>query len=132
MQPETVVLPLRLDVEVYSGIAPPPQLLKAMSGARDAGRPTPKTNRATSANGRPPVARPVSLGKLPSGASAGSPRPGSSGKTIFSQPLPEYFQAPPSYEDAIAADMRPVDAPRPNYAPPPAGEDNILRGDEKN
>lgn len=45
--------------------------------------------------------------------------------------LPVYSEAPPSYEDAIATDLPPVDAPRPDYAPPPAGDDNVLRGDEK-
>lgn len=37
--------------------------------------------------------------------------------------LPEYGDAPPSYEDAIASDVPPVMAPRPQYAPPPPGED---------
>ena len=47
------------------------------------------------------------------------------------QPPPMYSDAPPSYEDAIASNLPPVDAPRPDYAPPPPGEDDILRSDEK-
>lgn len=47
------------------------------------------------------------------------------------QPEQAYSDAPPSYEDAIASDLPPVDARRPEYAPPPAGEDEVLRSDEK-
>lgn len=47
------------------------------------------------------------------------------------QAPPEYSDAPPSYEDAIASNLPPVDAPRPDYAPPPPGEDDVLRSDEK-
>jgi hypothetical protein len=39
---------------------------------------------------------------------------------------PEYGDAPPSYEDAIASDLPPVRAQRPQYAPPPMGEDGKL------
>ena len=44
---------------------------------------------------------------------------------------PSYSDAPPSYEDAIATRLAPIDARRPEYAPPAAAEDNVLRGDEK-
>jgi len=47
------------------------------------------------------------------------------------QEAPMYSDAPPSYEDAIASNIPPVDAPRPAYEPPPAGEDDLLRRDEK-
>lgn len=47
------------------------------------------------------------------------------------QPPPDYAEAPPSYEDAIANDLPPVDAPRPEYVPPPSGDDHMLRQDEK-
>jgi len=33
-----------------------------------------------------------------------------------------YEEPPPSYEDAVASDLPPVDGPRPDYAPPPAPE----------
>lgn len=48
-----------------------------------------------------------------------------------SQAPPDYAEAPPSYEDAIATDIAPVDAPRPDYAPPPSGDDHVLGRDEK-
>jgi len=58
--------------------------------------------------------------------------PGIPARTGHAAPPPEpYGEAPPSYEDAIAADLPPVDAPRPDYAPPPVGEDDVLRRDEK-
>lgn len=47
------------------------------------------------------------------------------------EPQIPYDDAPPSYEDAIASNMPSVDARRPEYAPPPAGEDDVLRSDEK-
>ena len=63
--------------------------------------------------------------RRPSGAEA-------SGSAYLSDAAPPmYGDAPPSYEDAIASDLPPIDAPRPNYAPPPPVEDDILRGDEK-
>lgn len=43
----------------------------------------------------------------------------------------EYMDAPPSYEDAIAQDAPAPAAARPQYAPPPAGEDPLLHSDEK-
>lgn len=43
----------------------------------------------------------------------------------------EYMDAPPSYEDAIAQDAPAPAAERPQYAPPPAGEDHLLHQDEK-
>ena len=36
--------------------------------------------------------------------------------------VPPYDDAPPSYEDAIAQDLPPVDGPRRDYAPPPIPE----------
>jgi hypothetical protein len=51
--------------------------------------------------------------------------------TAVPPPQAGYDDAPPSYEDAIASDLPPVNAPRPEYAPPAAGEDTVLRGDEK-
>jgi hypothetical protein len=41
----------------------------------------------------------------------------------FNDSAPDYGDAPPSYEDAIASDLPPVQAPRPQYAPPPTGDD---------
>lgn len=66
----------------------------------------------------------------PSGSSAAPEFPARPGAMLTQEP-PSYSDAPPSYEDAIASNLPPVDAPRPDYAPPPPGEDDILRGDEK-
>lgn len=62
------------------------------------------------------------------GPSSEAIRPGGSGEE---QLPPAYSEAPPSYEDAIATNLRPVNAPRPDYAPPPAVEDDVLSNDEK-
>jgi len=65
-----------------------------------------------------------------SGLAGPSSMPAVPGASAEQQP-PMYDDAPPSYEDAIATNLPPVDAPRPEYAPPPAGEDDVLRRDEK-
>ena len=137
-QPQTVVLPLRLDTLVYSGITPPQELLDAMAEARAGVRP-PTTTASSSAvpnklrtEGRKqsstkipttPLEAPASIGSMGAPALPGH-------RPQQSQP-PEYSDAPPSYEDAVATDMPPVDAPRPDYAPPPAGDDDVLGMDEK-
>ncbi|KAK0902984.1 hypothetical protein LTS16_019512 [Friedmanniomyces endolithicus] len=55
-------------------------------------------------------------------------RPGMAGDAL----PPGYMrEAPPSYEDAVATNMPPVSAPRPDYAPPLAAEDDLLGRDEK-
>ncbi|KAI9788718.1 MAG: hypothetical protein M1835_002117 [Candelina submexicana] len=72
-QAQPTVHPLRMPVQVYSGIAPPPALLSIMADSQSA--PLPFT---------------------PSSAAAGD--------------------APPSYEDAMAIELAPVDGPRRQYA----------------
>lgn len=57
--------------------------------------------------------------------------PARQGMAMPPQQQPPYDDAPPSYEDAIATDLAPVDVPRPNYQPPPVAEDDVLRRDEK-
>ena len=49
------------------------------------------------------------------------------------QPDPEIpNDAPPSYDEAMASGVPPVETSRrPDYAPPPAGEDEVLNMDEK-
>ena len=129
-QPQTVVLPLRLDTTVFSGIAPPQGLLEAMAQAKAEPRPKP-SNINTSAldeklrtEGR--TSAPATPLEGPSSARFPA-RPG----TVQSAQPPLYGDAPPSYEDAVASSLPPLDAPRPDYAPPPAGEDVVLGGDEK-
>ncbi len=43
-----------------------------------------------------------------------------------------FDEAPPSYEDAIAEDMPPIDGPRRDYAPPPvSAQVTGVFGDQK-
>ncbi|CAK4033288.1 Hypothetical predicted protein [Lecanosticta acicola] len=130
--PQKVTLPLRLDTLVYSGIAPPAEVISRMADARSNVRRT-NTNamaeklqaegRRDSDFGRnqiPPT--PIDAGEGPSWPA----RPG-----VPLEGIPEYMDAPPSYEDAIASDIPPVAAAsRPAYNPPPHQEDPLL-GDEK-
>ncbi|KAF2662609.1 hypothetical protein K491DRAFT_585026 [Lophiostoma macrostomum CBS 122681] len=121
---QLVVLPLRLPVKVYSGIAPPKALLEA------------------SIPGQPE--------KLKPGASLGPPQqtqaphtpvehPGFSGPSAFppaqgalsGSPQAPYDDAPPSYEDAVGQDLPPIDGYRGNYQPPPVQEGAPGFSDEK-
>ena len=128
-----MVLPLRLDVQVFSGIAPPRELLEAIAEAKASMR---RTSTTTSDGVREKLqteAHKASVSFVP-------PTPmETSGPTEFparqgtAQPaeLPVYSEAPPSYEDAIATNLPPVNAQRPDYAPPASGEDEVLARDEK-
>ncbi|KAK5134602.1 hypothetical protein LTR08_006258 [Meristemomyces frigidus] len=137
---QAIVLSLRLDALVYSGIAPPAELLQAMAETRESIRLTPAVEpvseklkmemdtRQTSdfgSNQIPPT--PVEEAG-PSGPPGMPARPGS----IIEQQPPVYSEAPPSYEDAIATNLQPVNVlARPDYAPPAAADDDVLRRDEK-
>lgn len=120
-----MILPFRLDAQLYSGIAPPAAVLARMAKA-NGHRPATQT----------PVAVPASEDKTDFGSTADEkpslqqgilnvpdvpPRPGSA----------SYADAPPSYEDVIAADLPPVDGYRPAYSPPAAAQDSLLYPDEK-
>jgi hypothetical protein len=58
--------------------------------------------------------------------------PAASGSHLPPQHVPGNDDAPPSYEDAIASDLPPLNGPRTGYRPPaaPEGESRIT-GDEK-
>ncbi|KAI9825674.1 MAG: hypothetical protein M1832_001018 [Thelocarpon impressellum] len=98
VRPELIILPLRLPVKVYSGIAPPRALLDAIAAQKET---------------------PPSLDALP-------PRPTTQTPTSPTQ-APSYTpaagadDAPPSYEDAMAEDIGPVDGRRRDYADMPGG-----------
>jgi hypothetical protein len=92
LQNQFIVLPLHINVEVFSGIKPPPELLKRAEHIPPKRKPVPS-------DVSPPVA----------GPSTGLP----------AQSAPGYEDAPPSYEDAVAETVPPVDGPRPGYRPPP-------------
>ncbi|KAL9633452.1 MAG: hypothetical protein Q9164_004694 [Protoblastenia rupestris] len=96
---------LRMPVQVYSGIAPPPALLAAMSN---------RPPRPTSQGVPPPIpSRPSAPGGgLPTYSHAPPTQ-----TTDHIEPSPSDIppDAPPSYEDAIADNMGPIDGPRREY-----------------
>jgi len=115
-RPELIVLPLRIPVEVWSGIPPPPELLRAMQ-ERAGG----DEKQSTSVSG--PHKHSSAASDFP--ASPMHERPPGPAPVGTSQPanaadLPD--DAPPSYEDAMAADFTPVDGPRRNYSVPDGEE----------
>lgn len=105
-KPELAVLVVRMPVEVYSGIAPPQALLDQM-----ADRPT--AQQAANTNLRPP-----DFANGPSsGTSPGPSRPPAQAQSGHVEPSPSDIpnEAPPSYEDAMADDLAPIDGPRREY-----------------
>lgn len=87
-----MIIPLRLPVQVYSGIAPPEALLEAMGV---------KTKEKEAEDvAPPPPPRPANPDYVPPSENEG------------------YEDAPPSYEDAMAEALGPVDGPRREYNPP--------------
>ncbi|RMY44098.1 hypothetical protein D0864_15696 [Hortaea werneckii] len=148
-KPQNVVLPLRLSTMVYSGIAPPTEVLEAMAQAKTNGGRTTNTPAKPQANASDPVDEKTRLETQhsdfganqvpptpvdspdPSGRPAVPPRKAVPGASAAESTEPAFEDAPPSYEDAIAGNVRPVNAPRPDYAPPPTGEDELLGKNEK-
>ena len=131
VRPELIVLPLRLPVKVYSGIAPPARLLVALTNQPAPPHALHDSNIPTDAvpgyDQRPHT--PIS----PTGSDQQFPaRIGS-----FSQPVDPDEPPPPSYEDAMADDIGPLDGPRRDYNPPidpptsPGGTSNLFTGDSK-
>ncbi|USW53745.1 Putative arrestin-like, immunoglobulin E-set [Septoria linicola] len=136
-KPQQVVLPLRMDCKVFSGIAPPAEVIARMEEAK-AGLPPRKPSRSDT---DPMINKLRQEGRMDSDFGSnqipptpveghGSPWPAAS--AAGSSTAPQYDDAPPpSYEDAIADRAPPVTAPRPTYAPPAQVEDPLLGGDEK-
>ena len=89
-----MVQTIRMPVLVYSGIAPPEALLNAMA------------NHPTTSQSQPPFPK------------QGSSRPQQTPPQSAPAPPDIPQEAPPSYEDAIADELGPVDGPRRDYAPP--------------
>lgn len=113
---QLVVLPLRLPVQVYSGIAPPPALLKSL----EAGQAKSPTASFTQQPGRT-----QGVGQLSSGPADTIPFASSSSSSQGTVNPSSYEDAPPSYEDAIAQDLPPIDGPRRNYEPPPNSSSDL-------
>lgn len=118
---QLIVLPLRLPVKVYSGIAPPKSLLDAM--AAGVSSTLPSKNPHQMAHAQQAAATPVTPSSaVEPPAPYGLHGPADSG----------FEDAPPSYEDAIAQGMAPIEGPRRDYAPPPFSErESGFPGDRK-
>ncbi|KAI9682160.1 MAG: hypothetical protein M1817_000214 [Caeruleum heppii] len=125
---EHVILPLRMPVQVLSGITPPPALLEAMASSAQqasplsplpyvAGSPFPLT--------RPSPAQPFLPPRPPGPPTPQTPQPQTHNAGEVNIPdVP-----PPSYEDAMAADMGPVDGPRRDYDLPSAPDGGRSSGE---
>ncbi|KAL4901788.1 hypothetical protein BDW74DRAFT_159532 [Aspergillus multicolor] len=105
MKSQLIVLPLRVPVRVYSGITPPPALLEAMA-----------------ANTQDKPKRPVHTPSWPQPQE--TERPPMPPRPTVPPPAvnPDDFHddAPPSYEDAMAETLSPLEGPRREYYPPDA------------
>ncbi|KIW43909.1 uncharacterized protein PV06_04960 [Exophiala oligosperma] len=127
MRPELIILPLRLPVMVYSGIAPPPQLLQAMANnPRPQEAPPPVFPRPHQSNGSP-VQKPTPSATPTTPVSETHSFPTSVGSYSPEQHNNVPDEAPPSYEDAIADDIAPVDGPRREYdVPSQPGQEHVF------
>ncbi|KAL2830091.1 hypothetical protein BJY01DRAFT_227553 [Aspergillus pseudoustus] len=106
LKPQLIIIPLRVPVRVYSGITPPPALLEAMAGnapikpKAPAHTPSwPRQGEGEDDSNRPPM----------------PPRP--QAPPPAANPDEAFDEAPPSYEDAMAESLSPVDGPRREYYP---------------
>lgn len=127
VKPELMVLPLRLPVQVYSGIAPPPDLLQRIRASQlevPVGPFAP-----TIATGPTPLSPAAMYPPTPVTPSSYTqhqpPAPAGTAAAYFRPPGPTQppegvgdVDAPPSYEDAMADEIAPVDGPRRDYSVP--------------
>ncbi|KAI9718502.1 MAG: hypothetical protein M1828_006685 [Chrysothrix sp. TS-e1954] len=122
-----VIIPLRLPILVYSGIHPPPALLDAMS-SRPRANTIPKKPLSDEAISNISAVNAVKEGRAPSSTSSQPARPA----VHRPQQGQDDEEPPPSYEDAMATELGPIDGPR-DYQPPPvpAGAHGFDSGDEK-
>lgn len=101
-----MVLPLRLAVKVYSGIAPPPALLAAVDAdrrARQQNATQPQVATLDVCNDEQPPPMPERPPRNPNLAPASA---------LEIAELEAPTEAPPSYEDAIADQFAPIEGPR--------------------
>ncbi|KAI4748142.1 hypothetical protein E4T50_01549 [Aureobasidium sp. EXF-12298] len=136
--PQTTTIDLRLPVQIFSGITPPPELLEAMARAQAQGT----SGGSSSAPPMPPRPNYPADTKTASGAPplpARKPVASTATAQATQTPVqvvqhvehsgeePPYGDAPPSYEDAMAMDLQPVSGiQRAEYAPPVVAEDPLL------
>lgn len=129
---QLVVLPLRLPVKVYSGIAPPKALLDATLAA--------ESNKANNPNALnvPPLQQPQAPHTPTTPTHSGFANGGGAFAGLSAQPQhpvqgsPGGFEdAPPSYEEAVGQDLPPINGYRGSYQPPPVPEGAPRFSDEK-
>ena len=125
IRPELTVQPIRLKVDVYSGIAPSPALVNRFMSQRQSVRPGAQGPQSPRPPAQPP--RPGVLPAASAGPSAGvgggglELDPGAAGPSSTqaqAEAAPAYDEPPPSYEDAMAEDLAPVDGFRQDYHVP--------------
>lgn len=125
---QLVVLPLRLPVKVYSGIAPPKALLEA-SLTGEASHLKPSTlNIPPQQQQAPHTPTTPTYGGF--GNSSGG-FPGQPAQPPPAATAPYGDAPPPSYEEAIGQDLPPINGYRGSYQPPPVPEGAPRFSDEK-
>lgn len=119
---QLVVLPLRLPVKVYSGIAPPKALLEAARTGES--KPTLSVPPYSQSQAVPTPTTPNHSGS--SGGFNASP-----GQPAHPPSEAGHEDAPPSYEEAIGQDLPPINGYRGSYQPPPVPEGAPRFSEEK-
>ncbi|KAJ4365460.1 hypothetical protein N0V95_000395 [Ascochyta clinopodiicola] len=118
---QLVVLPLRLPVKVYSGIAPPKALLEAAL--------TGEASKMTNLGVPPTQAqRPHTPTTTSQAGFAGS---STSPNATVRPPSGSFDAPPPTYEEAVGQDLPPINGYRGTYQPPPVPEGAPRFSDEK-
>lgn len=117
---QLVVLPLRLPVKMYSGIAPPKALLEAGVAAETWPPPA-----------RPNLDAPAPVVQQPHMHTPTTPTHVAPQGVGVGTGVPVYDDAPPSYEDTIGQDLPPINGYRGSYRPPPVEEGAPQFWDEK-
>ncbi|KAL9000967.1 MAG: hypothetical protein Q9169_000451 [Polycauliona sp. 2 TL-2023] len=110
--PELTVHTLKMNVSVYSGIRPPPALLQAMA---DSQRPLvgPQANISPSSTSKLSSAKPPHDTEPPVILNHSSSTPIATGQTHPEEPFED--EAPPTYQEAIAEGIGPVEGARRDY-----------------
>ncbi|RPA85453.1 hypothetical protein BJ508DRAFT_411873 [Ascobolus immersus RN42] len=104
-------IPFTLPVEVYSGIIPPPELIRAATTAANSLKPNPSVRRMQTGM----VSTPTSPISGPSLSRANT-------APFTNKPEEsQYESAPPTYEDAMAAEIGPIDGPSRDRTFPQSG-----------
>jgi hypothetical protein len=125
---QLVVLPLRLPVKVYSGIAPPKALLEAtITGEAGNSQPSNSFNAPRYQAQAPHTSTSATQSRFPGRENLA---PTQSQGAYVGPPGAE-DAPPPSYEEAIGLDLPPINGFRGSYMPPPVPEGAPRFSDEK-